>query len=249
MISIGAASPGSSSDEIPDIGKTILSSKLSRQWKRTQTASPPPGGCDFPADPAIPASQQPIYWTPQAAPAVIRLTTVAAELLASGSLGRGIFDAAALRQAADGLHAVWSLGPGEVQARLDEPASAEAFAVIIPVDAALELRALTVIRLWRLLNRLAPGPEPVPLSAARRARLVQMLRVLDARQEGASLRDVAETLFRQRVVGRAWQGSSLHARTKRLVQGGLAMAQGGYRDLLDPLSRRRKRRGYENPTP
>ena len=121
--------------------------------------------------------------------------------------------------------------------------------MIIPVDAALELRALTAIRLWRLLNRLAPGPEPAPLSAARRARLVQMLRVLDARRDGASLRDIAEALFRQRIAGRAWQGSSLHARTKRLVQGGLVMMQDGYRDLLDPLSRRRKRRGYENMTP
>ena len=249
MISIGAASPGSSSDEIRDTGKTILRFRSSRQWKRTQTASPPPGGCDFAADPAIPAGRQPIYWTPQAAPAVLRLTTVAAELLASGSLGRNLFDAAALRQAGDGLHAVWSLGGGEVQACLDEPASAEAFAVIIPVDAALELRTLTVIRLWRVLNRLAPGPEPVPLSAARRARLVQMLRVLDGRRDGASLRDMAEALFRQRIAGRAWQGSSLHARTKRLVQGGLVMMQGGYRDLLNPLARRRKRRGYENPTP
>ncbi len=76
-----------------------------------------------------------------------------------------------------------------------------------------------------------------------------MLRVLDARGEEASLRDIAEVLFRQRIAGRAWQGSSLHARTKRLVQGGLAIMQGGYRDLIDPLPRRRKRRGYENPTP
>ena len=249
MISIGAASPGSSSDEIPNTGKAILSSRSLHQWKRTQTASRPPGGCDFAADPAIPASRQPIYWTLQAASAVLRLTTVAAKLLASDSLGRGLLDAAALRQAADGLHAVWSLGGGEVQACLDEPASAEAFAVIIPVDAALELRALTVIRLWRLLNRLAPGPEPAPLSAARRARLVQMLRVVDARRDGASLRDIAEALFRQRIAGRAWQGSSLHARTKRLVQGGVAMMQGGYRDLIDPLPRRRKRTGYENTTP
>ena len=249
MISIGAASPGSSSDETHDIDRTTLSSRSSHQSKRTQTAFPPPGGCDFPADPAIPSSQQPIYWTTQAAPSVLRLTTAAAELLASGSLGRGLFEAAALRQAGDGLHAVWSLGPGEVQACLDEPASVEAFAVIIPFDGALELRALTAIRLWRVLNRLAPGPEPAPLSAARRARLVQMLRVLDARRDSASLRDIAEALFRQRIAGRAWQGSSLHARTKRLVQGGLAIMQGGYRDLLDPLSRGRKRRGDENPTP
>lgn len=121
--------------------------------------------------------------------------------------------------------------------------------MVIPLDTALELRALTAIRLWRLLNRLSPGPEPAPLSPARRARLVQMLRVLDARRDGASLRDVAEALFRQRIAGRAWQGSSLHARTKRLVRGGLAMVQGGYRDLLNPPRRRKRGGGYESPLP
>ena len=138
---------------------------------------------------------------------------------------------------------------GEVQGVVEEPVAADAFAVVIPLDAALELRALTAIRLWRVLNRLSSGPEPAPLSAARCGRLVQKLRVRDARRDGASLRDVAEALFRQRIAGRAWQGSSLHARTKRLVRGGLAMVQGGYRDLIDPLARRRTRRGYENPTP
>ena len=151
---------------------------------------------------------------------------------------------ATVRVADDGLHAVWPLATGALQGRLDQPPGGK-IAVILPLDEALELRALTAIRLLRRLTRRFDGSEPAPLSANRRARLVQTLRALDARADGACLRDIAEALFRDRIAGRAWQDSSLQARTKRLVRSGVALMRGGYRELLNPLSRTRNRAKQE----
>ena len=113
--------------------------------------------------------------------------------------------------------------------------------MILPLDDARDLRALTAMRLARWLRRKTAGPDPAPLSVARRMRLVQVLRALDARADGASLRDIAEGLFGRRLSGRAWQDSDLQARTRRLVRSGAALSRDGYRDVLNPLARARRR--------
>ena len=183
---------------------------------------------------------------------MLRLEADTGDTRTAASLARTLLDTAVLRAGDDGVHAVWPLGTGALQAWLDQPPTG-AVAVILPLNEALELRALTAIRLLRRLTRRPEGSEPAPLSANRRARLVQTLRALDARADGASLRDIAEALFRDRIAGRAWQDSSLQARTKRLVRSGVALMRGGYRELLNPLSRTRTRAerepGDEDTTP
>ena len=201
--------------------------------------SPPLGGCDFAADPDVSAQDQPIYWTEAASPTVLRFSAAPDDLVDRSQLGATLFDGAAVRLAEDGLHAVWRLGGRQLQGRFDAPAEGRAAAVILPLDDTLEVRALTAIRLARLLNHRPLSADPAPLSAARRAQLVQVVRALDARAEGASLRDIAEVLFGRRLPGRVWPDSDLRARTRRLVRSGLDLIRGGYRDLLNPRRERR----------
>ena len=62
-----------------------------------------------------------------------------------------------------------------------------------------------------------------------------VLRALDGRNEGKTYRVIAEGLFgKKRIPERAWKTHDLRNRTIRLVQRGLALMRGGYRELLRP---------------
>ena len=77
----------------------------------------------------------------------------------------------------------------------------------------------------------------------RRQRLALALRALDGRNEGNSYRVIAEVLFGESASReRAWKTHDLRNRTIRLVQRGLALMRGGYRDLLRQVAPRRNRR-------
>ena len=61
------------------------------------------------------------------------------------------------------------------------------------------------------------------------------LRALDGRNEGKTYRAIAEGIFgKKRIPEHAWKTHDLRNRTIRLVQRGLALMWGGYRDLLRP---------------
>lgn len=73
------------------------------------------------------------------------------------------------------------------------------------------------------------------MSMQRRQRLAMVLRALDAWNDGLSYRAIAEGLFgKKRIPERAWKTHDLRNRTIRLVQRGLALMRGGYRELLRP---------------
>jgi hypothetical protein len=94
--------------------------------------------------------------------------------------------------------------------------------------------------LWRALSGRPPGPDFHKLPDQRRGRLIQSLRALDARQDGASYRAIAATLFgADRVPERGWKSHDLRDRTIRLVQSAQALMRGGYLDVLRYPIRRR----------
>lgn len=67
-----------------------------------------------------------------------------------------------------------------------------------------------------------------------------MVRALDAWLAGHSYREIAEGLFgEERVLGQPWKNHDLRSLTIRLVQGGIALARGGYRALLRPMHRKK----------
>lgn len=146
-----------------------------------------------------------------------------------------------LRRASDGWHAVLRIRGAEHRLWLAEPPTASmSYTAILPLDSDFEVRAHAARRLWRAVNGRAPGPAFHELSPQRRERLILAARALDGRMVGGNYRAIAEVLFgKKHIPERAWKTHDLRNRTIRLVQTGLALMRGGYRELLRQ-SRRKK---------
>lgn len=66
-----------------------------------------------------------------------------------------------------------------------------------------------------------------------------MLQAVDARQAGASYRQIAESIFgKGRVASDPWKSSALRDATLALVRDGMKLVNGGYRDLLQRFPER-----------
>jgi len=124
---------------------------------------------------------------------------------------------------------------------LGAPDTTASKAVVVPIDALIEIRAAAMLRLFRGLTGRRLGPDSATLSRPRRARLVLALRALDGRLQDASYRDIAEALFgAERIPRRGWKTHDLRDRVIRLVRDGFEMMRGGYRHLLlYPFRRKR----------
>ena len=113
-------------------------------------------------------------------------------------------------------------------------------AVMLPLDRLFEIRARSAVRLWRALSGVPPGANPAALSQQRQVRLLDALRALDGRQDGASYREIADALFGRRPVSSSgWKTHSLRDRIIRTVRLGETLMQGDYRRLLLHPYRRR----------
>jgi hypothetical protein len=156
-------------------------------------------------------------------------------------LGLASLSAGELRQASDGWHILLRIRGIEHRLWLKQPpVIGESYAAELPFDDDFEIRTQAARRLWRAFNGRAAGPAFYELSPQRRQRLAMALRALDARAEGNTYRTIAEVLFgSKRIPERAWKTHDLRNRTIRLVQSGLALMRGGYRELLRQ-SRRKK---------
>lgn len=158
-------------------------------------------------------------------------------------VGQSLVDLTAgdLRRASDGWHAVLRIRGSEHRLWLMEPPTMSmSYTSVLPLDSDFEVRAHAAHRLWRAINGRAPGPAFHELSLQRRERLALAVRALDGRMDGGTYRAVAEVLFgKTRIPERAWKTHDLRNRTIRLVQSGLALMRGGYRELLRQ-SRRKK---------
>ena len=94
-------------------------------------------------------------------------------------------------------------------------------------------RLLPLRRFLGLCQHRRFGPSLFPREPQTR-RWLEMLRVHDAVQDGASHREIAGALFGEARVDSDWNGNSdsLRSRVRRLVRDARAMASGGYRNLL-----------------
>jgi hypothetical protein len=146
-----------------------------------------------------------------------------------------------LRAASDGWYVVLPLGGATHRLWLPaEPVKCVTYRIKLPLDEDFEARARAAQRLWRAVNNRPLGPTLDGLTPQQRARLAMALRALDGHLAGASYRTIAEVLFgAARIPERAWKTHDLRSRTIRLVQLGLRMMRGGYRDLLRPRRRGR----------
>lgn len=94
-------------------------------------------------------------------------------------------------------------------------------------------RMLPLRRFLGLCQHRRFGPSLFPREPQTQ-RWLEMLRVHDAVQDGASHREIAGALYGEARVDTDWNGSSdsLRSRVRRLVRDARAMAAGGYRSLL-----------------
>ncbi len=191
-------------------------------------------------DPAGSSLDQPVFWAPEVLPDIVSVVRSTAAFSAHG-LGLAELSTAECRQAADGWHLLLRLNGVEHRLWLREtPVVGVPYAAELPLDEDFEARAHAAGRLWRALGGHPAGPTINELSLQRRQRLALALRALDAWAEGNTYRAIAEGLFGAKdIPERAWKTHDLRNRTIRLVQTGLALMRGGYRELLRP-SRRKK---------
>ncbi|MBR1163134.1 DUF2285 domain-containing protein [Bradyrhizobium elkanii] len=146
-----------------------------------------------------------------------------------------------LREAPDGWHAIVPLGGARHRLWLKElPASRSMVAVDLPLDRDFDLRLQAAHRFWLALEPRPLGRLPLAQSVGTRHRHILALRAMDGWLEGNSYRKIAQGLFgHSRIPDRGWKTHDLRSRTIRLVQTGLRLMRGGYRDLL---SRKRRDR-------
>jgi hypothetical protein len=74
--------------------------------------------------------------------------------------------------------------------------------------------------------------SPPSLWTAETKRFRDALIALDCRRAGLTLRDTAVVIYGRQRVDRDWPGKGLRDRMRRSRQRGLALCNGGYRDLL-----------------
>ena len=187
----------------------------------------PIGACGFPADPARAASEAPVFWRPEIAPAVVvRLAPSPADRLHAFRL---IGLAAERRLAEDGLHLHLALG-----AQLFLPAGADPtvpMAAVLPLDEDFTVRLAAAARLHASLK--SGARTTVRLPAIRHLRFKRMLRALDGREAAASYRDIAQHILDADVSdSSAWRTSPARDVAIRLCRAATRLMRGGYLALL-----------------
>lgn len=174
-------------------------------------------GLRFGADPALDFDQQPVFWLPQVLPTVLQLQPIGADLAfdpidLTAFLSRTSHDQGAIIQHflsfRDASHQLWIAG-----------APSGIMAVVLPLDHLFERRNAAALRLWRQLQGLPPGADPLPLSRYACNQLILVLRLLDAEHSGASERDMARyVLGRIAESRRDWLASETRSRLRRLLR-------------------------------
>lgn len=110
-------------------------------------------------------------------------------------------------------------------------------AILLPLDAAFDLRIEAMGRLYRHLRGRPAGPLPraLQLTTMRRARFILLLHTLDFRLAGAGPREIAAALLDKEAAALPaieWKSSATRRKANHLIHDALALMNGGYRKLL-----------------
>ena len=191
-------------------------------------------------DPEVIASESPVHWAPSLTSSDVLLSSMVVPVSAPGIP----IDAPTAGLDNAGGFSVIGHGASELHLSfLDgQMPSNGVLCVIVPLDADMPERIAALHRMWRLLHN-HPAPD-LRLSRDKRHRRRQMVRALDGRDNGASVRDIATALFgARRADAHDWRTSSIRYSTLRLLRDGQQMIDGGYLELLHArhADNRRKR--------
>lgn len=187
------------------------------------------GGCDFAARPALSASDQPVFWSPSADPAILIVTRRPELLPPASSPSRP--DVGAARDSPEGRHAIDAAGQMRF-VLLPGADPAMPIAALIPFDEHTLDRIEAAARAWRAWNGRVVRRD-TRMTPDQRRRLALKLQAADGRRNGASYREIAIAIFGEaRVTAEPWKTCSLRDTVIELVEGGFNLIAGGYLDLL-----------------
>ncbi len=181
------------------------------------------------------ALDEPVHWEPAAdkSKLILKRSETGSRsdepsLLNIHTLRRGI-----TRQGPDGAHVILGKGLKTVHLLLQDAHFNEyPLSILSPLDHGVRARHRAMGRLLDFLEGREIGADS-RLTPQKRLRFKSMLRAVDGRKNGASYREIAESLFgAKRVASEPWKTSPLRDTTIRLVRDGLAMVAGGYLDIL-----------------
>lgn len=207
--------------------QSTVQSDMARRW-----------GLSCPCAPDLSPLSYPAHWSPEAAPSVVILGVAALDAgPIAAALSRKSDAILADTMASDGRHLV--IGDRTRRHRL-WLRQAEGLDVAAYATSAAETDR---IRLGATLqfNRWLHGSGPQLLrpilapTSYQRLRLIQLLRIADAKADGAALRDIAYVIVfpsHWPLAGAAWQGSNERRTCQRLAAEARKLIRGDYRKLL-----------------
>jgi len=207
--------------------------------QRARPATPCPGGCTFAECPDLPAPEARIIWHANLDPGTIGVAAFPADPSDPDSIHvAGIAPWLAIAVDPAGCeHAVLSDGWHHIRLDIEEGRLAGQDAVLLHYRlrglASAETRLLPLRRFLDLCRHRRFARSLFPRDP-RIDRGIEMLRVHDALEDGASQREIGMALFGDERIGHEWDGASdsLRSRVRRLVREARAMARGGYRQLM-----------------
>lgn len=190
------------------------------------------------ADPTLPGREAPVFWHEKALQRVVRLNVTSLKGR-NAATPRTLADFKVDRRAVidvDGQPLVVMKGRGTYV-----PVEIQGLSVLTsPFSPVFELHDLADLSAQtELLKRLQRFAEVDPKIIQKPPfttdeRLHHALIALDESLSGKTYRQIAITIFGEKLVAEEWQGASqfLKDRTRRLVAKGTELMRGGYRDLL-----------------
>lgn len=200
------------------------------------------GGSTFAEDPEVSAPGAQLIWSADIDPGTIEVEALPAGRDSGDAIDPATFaEWLALVRAEDGREHV-VISDGFRRIRLDVAAGSLAAGPVrlryrLEGIAALRPRVLPLRRLLALCDNHRFAVSLFP-EDPKMGRFIEMLRVHDGLNAGASLGDLAEALYGTAVGdAKARRSDSLRSRVRRLVREARAMAAGGYRDLMRSWSR------------
>lgn len=237
----------------PDsLGKSFVATRITaetiekyfgrgRQTRFRSRASSNAGGCDFGSDPAVAYEGQSVFWLPEVLPSVLHIQPV------TPGMTHWPLDPAALMlapntvQSPDGDHVIGA--PDAIHRLWSDGYSRGVMAIVLPLDLLFADRAAAAIRFWNSLIGNQPGSEPKPLTPYARGQLILAIRLLDAERDGATEREMAEYVLKERApTRREWLATEHRSRLRRLLKKAHGLLDGGYLQILCPPPRRPRRK-------
>jgi len=170
-----------------------------------------------------------VLWSPSSDPAILLLTRRPDFLPPNSTSPAGPFVAA--RDGPEGAYAFLS-EPGLQVLFLPGTSSGDDLAAVIPIDDDLLDRVDALMRMSRSSRGRPPTRDP-RMTAEQRRRFRLKLRAADGHANGASYREIATAFYgKSRVEADPWKTSPLRDAVIAFVEAGLALIDGGYRQLL-----------------